>query len=223
MIQQACVQGISTRPVDNPVQATGGTGASKSEVSRLCAAIDSKAGAFPRRPVEGDWPCVWIDATWLKVRENHRIVPVAVTIAGAVHADGRREVIGKATGPTEAETFWTDFLRGLPRAIFSRASARDIREQRDKVTGSLRVRHLKLGQLMDDARKDVLAFTGLPKEHWTKIYSTKPPGGPMPRSGAGPISRASFRPAVDHPAGGRDTVRTKRRMGGGSRASRTAP
>ena len=93
----------------------GGTGISKSEVSRLCADIDTKVNAFLQRPVEGDWPYLWIDATWLKVRESHRIVSVAVIIAVAVNTDGRREVIGMATGPSEAETFWTDFLRSLLR------------------------------------------------------------------------------------------------------------
>ena len=85
-----------------------------------------------------------------------------------------------------------DMVAAMLRTIFSQDGARDIREQWDKVTGSLRVRHPKPGQLMDGAKEDVLAFTGFPKEHWTKVYSTNPPGGPMARSSAGPTWPASF-------------------------------
>ena len=71
--------------------------------------------AFLERPIEGDWPYVWVDATYLKVRQAGRIVSVAVTIAVGVNGDGRREVLGMAIGASEAETFWTDFLRSLAR------------------------------------------------------------------------------------------------------------
>ncbi len=69
--------------------------------------------AFLTRPLEGAWPYLWLDATYLKVREGGRIVSRAVIIAAAVNEDGKREVLGVATGPSEAETFWTDFLRSL--------------------------------------------------------------------------------------------------------------
>ena len=88
---------------------------SKSQVSRLCAEIDEKVQAFLNRPIEGDWPYLWIDATYVKVRQSGRIVSAAVTVAVGVNADGRREVLGMAIGPSEAETFWTDFLRTLAR------------------------------------------------------------------------------------------------------------
>jgi putative transposase len=91
------------------------SGISKSQVSRLCEEIDDKVKAFLDRPLEGDWPYVWLDATYLKVRQNGRIVSVAVTIAVGVSGDGRREVLGMAIGPSEAETFWTEFLRKLSR------------------------------------------------------------------------------------------------------------
>jgi hypothetical protein len=91
------------------------SGISKSQVSRLCEEIDVRVKAFLDRPIEGDWPYVWIDATYLKVRQNGRIVSVAVTIAVGVNSDGRREVLGMAIGASEAETFWTDFLRSLAR------------------------------------------------------------------------------------------------------------
>ncbi len=109
------MQGISTRSVDDLVQAMGMSGISKSQVSRLCAEIDDKVKAFLNRPIEGDWPYLWIDATYLKVRQNGRIVSVAVIIAVGVNSDGRREVLGLDIGPSEAEPFWTAFLRKLGR------------------------------------------------------------------------------------------------------------
>ena len=115
VIQEAYIQGISTRSVDDLVQAMGGTGVSKSQVSRLCQEIDERVGAFLARPIEGEWPYLWIDATYVKVRQDGRIVSVAVIVAVGVNGDGRREVLGMDVGPSEAETFWTDFLRKLAR------------------------------------------------------------------------------------------------------------
>jgi putative transposase len=115
VIQEAYIQGISTRSVDDLVKAMGMSGISKSQVSRLCQEIDERVQAFLTRPIEGDWPYLWIDATYLKVRRAGRIVSVAVTIAVGVNGDGRREVLGMAIGTSEAETFWTDFLRSLAR------------------------------------------------------------------------------------------------------------
>ena len=91
------------------------TGVSKSQVSRLCAEIDDKVATFLNRPLEGDWPYIWLDATYLKVRAAGRIVSVAVIIAVGVNGDGRREVLGITIGPSEAETFWTEFRRKLAR------------------------------------------------------------------------------------------------------------
>lgn len=115
VIQEAYVQGVSTRSVDDLVKAMGMSGISKSQVSRLCAEIDDKIATFLNRPLEGDWPYVWLDATYLKVRQDGRIVSVAVIIAVGVNGAGRREVLGLAIGASEAETFWTDFLRKLAR------------------------------------------------------------------------------------------------------------
>jgi len=115
VVQEAYIQGISTRSVDDLVQAMGMSGISKSQVSRLCEDIDVRVKAFLDRPIEGDWPYIWIDATYIKVRQNGRIVSVAVIIAVGANTDGRREVLGMKIGPSEAETFWTDFLRGLAR------------------------------------------------------------------------------------------------------------
>ena len=115
VVQEAYVHGVSTRSVDDLVKAMGMTGISKSQVSRLCEEIDEKVKAFLCRPIEGDWPYLWIDATYLKVRQSGRIVSVAVIIAVGVNGDGRREVLGMDVGPSEAEPFWTEFLRKLAR------------------------------------------------------------------------------------------------------------
>ena len=98
-----------------PVKAMGMSGISKSQVSRLCEEIDGKVKAFLERPLEGDWPYLWIDATYLKVRRGGRIVSVAVIIAVGVNGDGRREVLGMEVGTSEAEAIWTEFLRKLRR------------------------------------------------------------------------------------------------------------
>ncbi len=115
VIQEAWIQGISTRSVDDLVKAMGMTGISKSQVSRLCEEIDERVKAFLDRPLEGDWPYLWLDATYVKTRQAGRIVSVAAIVAVAVNSKGKREVLGLATGPSEAETFWTDFLRSLTR------------------------------------------------------------------------------------------------------------
>jgi putative transposase len=115
VIQEAYIQGVSTRSVDDLVKALGMSGISKSQVSRLCAEIDERVTAFLERPLEDDWPYLWIDATYLKVRQNGRIVSVAVIVAVGVNTDGRREVLGMDIGPSEAEPFWTAFLRKLAR------------------------------------------------------------------------------------------------------------
>jgi putative transposase len=115
VIQEAWIGGVSTRRVDDLVQAMGLSGISKSHVSKLCKEIDERVQAFLERPLEGEWPYLWLDATYLKVREGGRIVPVAAIIAVAASSDGRREIIGLGLGPSEAETFWTTFLKSLVR------------------------------------------------------------------------------------------------------------
>jgi len=113
VIQEAYIQGVSTRSVDDLVKAMGMSGVSKSQVSRLCEEIDERVNAFLQRPIEGEWPYIWIDATYVKVRQDHRITSVAVILAVGVNSDGRREVLGMDVGASEAETFWTGFLRKL--------------------------------------------------------------------------------------------------------------
>jgi putative transposase len=113
VVQEAYVQGVSTRSVDDLVKAMGMSGISKSQVSRLCEEIDGKVKAFLDRPIEGEWPYLWLDATYVKVRQNSRVVSVAVIVAVGVNSDGRREVLGMGIGASEAEAFWTAFLRQL--------------------------------------------------------------------------------------------------------------
>ena len=96
VIQEAYIQGVSTRSVDNLVKALGMESISKSQVSRLCGEIDERVHAFLARPIEGDWPYIWLDATYVKVRRDHHIVSVAVIVAVGVNTDGRREVLGGA-------------------------------------------------------------------------------------------------------------------------------
>jgi len=115
VIQEAYIQGISTRSVDELVKALGLEGISKSQVSRLCEDIDERVQTFLQRPIEGDWPYVWLDATYVKARRNHHIVSVAVIVAVGVNTDGRREVLGMTIGHSEAEPFWIEFLRSLAR------------------------------------------------------------------------------------------------------------
>ena len=115
VVQEAYIQGISTRSVDELVRAMGMSGISKSQVSKLCQEIDERVASFLERPLEGDWPYLWLDATYLKVRREGRVVSVAVVLAIGVNADGRREVLGMDIGLSEAETFWVEFLRKLRR------------------------------------------------------------------------------------------------------------
>src|SRR3954470_8943547 len=115
VIQEAWIGGVSTRRVDELAQAMGLAGIDKSRVSRLCREIENRVGAFRERPLEGEWPYLWLDATYLKVREGGRIVSVGAIIAVAVDTEGRREIVDLGIGPSEAEPFWSSFIKGLVR------------------------------------------------------------------------------------------------------------
>jgi putative transposase len=115
VIQEAYVHGISTRSVDDLVRAMGMEGISKSQVSRLCAEIDERVQTFLARPIEGEWPYLWLDATSVRACRDSHIVSVAVIVAVGVNTDGRREVLGMTVGHSEAEPFWVEFLRTLTR------------------------------------------------------------------------------------------------------------
>lgn len=113
VVQEAHVQGVSTRRVDDLVKTQGMTGISKSQVSRLCKDLDAEVERFRTRKLDGPYPYVTLDATFLKVRRQGRIVSVAVVIAVGVNAEGQREVLGLDVGPSEDGAFWHAFLRGL--------------------------------------------------------------------------------------------------------------
>lgn len=113
VIQEAWINGVSTRKVDALVQSMGMTGISRSQVSSVCRDIDGWVKDFLERPIEGDWPYLWLDATYVKVRKGGRVVSVAVIIACAVNSDGRREIIGMGIGESEAKAFWLTFLLSL--------------------------------------------------------------------------------------------------------------
>jgi putative transposase len=115
VVQEASVQGVSTRRVDELVQALGLSGISKSQVSLLCQELDAEVERFRTRPLSGSvYPYVWLDATYLKARTNGRVTSQAVVIAiGLNAATGQREVLGLDVGPSEDGAFWLTFLRGL--------------------------------------------------------------------------------------------------------------
>ena len=231
VVQEAYVQGVSTRKVDELVQAMGMSGISKSQVSRLCKGLDERVKAFLERPLSGPWAYVWLDATYLKVRDGARVVTKALVVAVGVNHEGRREVLGLALGPAETEAFWREFLRSLTarglkgvklvvsdahqglkaaagkvlgatsqrcrvhfmrnalahvprkqhqmvaaviRTAFVQEDQAQAKAQWRETADKLRVRFPKLGEVMDQAEDDVLAFMTFPKENWTQLASTNP-------------------------------------------------
>ena len=113
VVQEAYVEGVSTRRVDDLVKTLGLDGISKSQVSRLCAALDAEVERFRTRPLAATYPYLWVDATFVKGRLDGRVVSLTVVVAVGVRADGVREVLGVDIGPSEEGTFWLAFLRGL--------------------------------------------------------------------------------------------------------------
>jgi putative transposase len=114
VVQEAYVHGVSTRKVEELVKALGMGGISKSRVSELCAELDEEVERFRGRPLEGPYPYVWVDATYLKARQDGRVASTAVVIAVGVNGEsGEREVLGFDVGPSEDGAFWTSFLRSL--------------------------------------------------------------------------------------------------------------
>ena len=117
VVMEAYVHGVSTRAVDDLVEAMGSkAGISKSEVSRICAGLDEAVGAFRGRRLDhGRFPYIWLDATYLHVRADHQVTSKAVVVATGVTEDGRREILGIEIGDSEDEAFWREFLRSLKR------------------------------------------------------------------------------------------------------------
>jgi transposase-like protein len=115
VIQEAYVKGVSTRKVDDLVRALGLKGMDKSKVSRICKALDEVVEKFRNRPLEGEHPYLWLDALYPKVRQNHRVVSMALVIAVGVSEEGERTLLGFDVGASEEEAFWKDFLRSLKK------------------------------------------------------------------------------------------------------------
>lgn len=112
VVQEAYVAGVSTRKVDQVVESLG-LRISRSEVSRICQGLDEQVDAFRKRPLEGAYPYLWLDAKVEKVRDGGRVVRKCLVLAYAVHESGYREVIGLDVGECETEAFWRSFLRSL--------------------------------------------------------------------------------------------------------------
>ncbi|MEZ5290946.1 MAG: IS256 family transposase [Vicinamibacterales bacterium] len=113
VVQEAYVHGVSTRKVDDLVKALGVDGISKSEVSRVCAELDTVVAAFRTRPLTGEHRYLWVDATYHKVRVDGRVISQATVVAVGITSDGDRQVLGVEVGPSEDRAFWTAFLRSL--------------------------------------------------------------------------------------------------------------
>jgi len=234
VVMEAWVNGVSTRAVDDLVQALGiGTGISKSEVSRICSGLDEQVAAFRDRTLHHTtFPYVFLDATYLHVRRTGQVTSMAVVVATGVTADGGREILGVDVGDSEDEVFWRGFLRTLQerglngvqlvlsdqhaglvgalarqmqgvvhqrcrvhfarnllalvpkshkdmvaavfRTAFAQPDAAAASQAWDEVRDQLARSFPKIGPLMDAAKAEVLAFTGFPRSHWTKIWSTNP-------------------------------------------------
>jgi len=113
VIQEAYLKGVSTRKVDALLKALGLTGIDKSSVSRICKELDHTVEEFRNRPLQESYPYVWLDAMYLKVRQNHRVVSLALVIAIGVDDTGERHMLGFDLGASEDEDFWLAFLRSL--------------------------------------------------------------------------------------------------------------
>lgn len=233
VVQEAYIQGVSTRKVDALVRTLGMEGISKSEVSRLCVELDRGVRAFrERRLDEHRYPYIWLDARYEKVREGGRIVSMAFLVAIAVNERGEREVLGCEVGAAESGALWTGFLRSLvarglagvvlvandahvglreaipatllgatwqrcrvhvlrdmlahvpktaqamvaafARTIFAQPDAASAHAQLGQVVERLAPSFPKAAQTLLAAEADLLAYLAVPREHWTKVWSTNP-------------------------------------------------
>ncbi|MFT3854722.1 MAG: IS256 family transposase [Ilumatobacteraceae bacterium] len=234
VIMTAYITGTSTRKVDDLVKALGcDSGVSKSTVSRICAGIDADVNVLRTRRLDHQpFIYVWLDATYVHVREHRHVVSKAVVIATGLHADGHREVLGVDVGDSENETFWREFLtsltdRGLGgvrlvvsdahaglvkairrslqgaawqrcrvhairnllaaaqhrhrqmiaaliRTVFAQPDADTARAQLRGVVDQLRPYAPAVAERLEAMEADVLAYTGFPPAHWSKIWSNNP-------------------------------------------------
>lgn len=184
------MHGVSTRSVDDLVKAMGGdTGISKSEVSRICQALDEPLTAFRSRPLDHvRFPYVYLDATYCKARVNHHIVSQAVVIATGITEDGNREVLGLMVGSAwqwcrvhllrnvfnviDKES--GEMVAATIRTIFTQPTADLMRTQLDTVADMLGQQFPKVRAMLLGAKEDLTAFADFPRRHWKKIQSTNP-------------------------------------------------
>src|SRR5215213_3289811 len=186
VVMEAYLHGVSTRKVDDLVQALGvASGISKSEVSRICADLDDQVAAFRGRSLAATtYPYVFLDATYCKARVDHQVVSQAVVVAIGVRADGHREVLGAGIQRCRVH-FMRNVLAAVPkpngemvaaliRTIFAQPNAHAVREQLDTVAVMLGRQFPKVQAMLEGAKDDLLAFTAFPVGHWKKIWSTNP-------------------------------------------------
>ena len=192
MIQQAYVEGVSTRRVDDLVKALGCEGISKSQVSRICQELDVVVDGFLGRPLDGGpYPYLWLDALTQKVREDGRIVNVSVVVELVVSDahQGLRGAIAAVFGGASWQRcrthFMTNLLTRVPRraqpwvatmvrTIYQQPSPDEVHAQLDRVTSQLHDRFPEVASLLDEAGPDVLAFSSFPLAHWKKLWSNNP-------------------------------------------------
>lgn len=218
VIVEAYVKGVSTRKVDDLVRALGIDGISKSEVSRMCKALDHDVDMFLGRPIDDDCPYMWLDATFHKVRELGRVVSVATVVAVGVTEDGQRHVLGCDTGPSEDHVFWTRFLRALVK--------RGLRGVRLVVSDSHEGLKAAVAKVFPEAswqRSSVHNACGRegPARHphrWERALAARPErssGRPAPPVGGGLFTR-QWESCSEH----RDERRGRARLWGDSRHPR---
>jgi hypothetical protein len=216
------VQGVSTRAVDDLVKAMGGAGISKSQVSRLVEGIDERVDAFLARPIEGEWPYLWIDATYVRSRGGGRIVSTAVIIAVGVNTDGRREVLGVSTGPSEAESFWRAFLRSLADRGLRGVKLVAADDHRRARRGRSRRRSRRRPDPLDLWCVDPTLAERLGERRWTVRAGGAPRRGPQRHRREGPARVPRFGLARRRPGDGRGRGR-RAAPDGRSTGARTAP
>ncbi len=162
VIQEAYVKGISTRKVDDLVRALGMDGISKSEVSRICKELDKEVEVFRTRPIEGEHPYLWVDATYHKVREAGRVISMATVVAVGVNL---LATVPKSTAGAVA---------AIVRTVFAQPDHASAMAQLHRVADGLRPRFSAAAALLEEAAEDVLAHFHFPEEHRRRLHSTNP-------------------------------------------------
>ena len=174
LVREMYVAGVSTRKVGLVAEELGVSSLSSSEVSALCAGLDEEAEAFRTRPIEGEHPYVWLDATYMKCRTGGRYASVALVTAIGMSSSGHKEFLGCACFDSESEAAWSEFLgslrdRGLRGVRLAVSDADVARAAWDLAAPRVRALSRAAGDVFEGAREDALAFMSFPREHWQKI------------------------------------------------------